>query len=157
MDTYRLLPEAWPADRRRTIRRSLIIFAVFAVIGIGLFILILVRIPPENMAAAIIIATISAVIMTFAIGGGLALGVFMRKSIFLGGKIELDANEVRWKEIGNRAKVKLADIQNVAANPEDQSIRVTRKNGKRVMLPGPIENQADLIQKLQARAPAQSL
>lgn len=83
-----------------------------------------------------------------AVGGGLVLGLFLRKSMFADGSLQVGDGLFLWKDISVRGKVKLSDI--ASAQPNEDGISVTLKTGKRIQYPGPVENQDELLRILRS-------
>lgn len=151
MDTYRILPEAWPADKQRTIKRSLIILGIFLSIAFLFEFFIIWKNTDGSRIGLIIVMIVVDFLLVFAVGGGLLMGISLRKSIFLDGKIILEKNHLVWKEVATRLRIPYSKIQSIEIGNQSQVIEITQHSGKIKSLPGPIENSQDLIQKLQAR------
>jgi hypothetical protein len=138
---YKILPQAWPAEKRRIFRQTGLICAVLYGVAAAVFVALMIRGTRESV---IVFAITFALIGCFALPAGLGLGFFLRKMIFLDGRIETDGANVWWHDFMPQKKYALSLVTAGTYN-EAIGIVLQLKSGKTARLPGPVENQEDLL------------
>lgn len=138
---FKVLPQAWAGERRRMTRQMGVVLAVMAVLALAALIAVVTRGTRESLIVLLIVFLIGG----FAVVMGLALGVFLRRMVFLDGRIETDGAHVWWTDFMPQKKYQLSQVVSAVYDESVSGIVLTLKSGKTARLPGPVENQQTLL------------
>lgn len=144
---FKVLPEAWAGERRRMVKQVGVMLAVLLVLALVALAAVAMRGTRESLIALSIVFVIGGL----AIAAGLALGVFLRRMLFLDGRIETDGAQIWWTDFMPQKKYQLAQVVSAAFDESVSGIVLTLKSGKTARLPGPVENQQELLAILSSR------